>query len=179
MIGDIEEEIIRILKLINDAQFGWKFNDIKSYAGDFSDENMKSLFVKTPVAFVSFFGDYEAPKNQADGTLRCFSTFRVAIINGNARGEKQVRNPNAPKEIGLYKMINDVRAVLSHYGLDVPCERLRPTGLQITSTFPSASGKQIQLANLEFQTSYESDLSASMPVDLESWDAKIILKERQ
>ncbi len=158
MIATIETEIIHRLTAITTDNYGWQFNAVHSYVGSFGDDEYKKLTTKLPVAFVGFAGESQPPQDEAGDAIRVFPKFNIAVIHGNLRNGKTMRNgveiANGKDEVGIYQMMLDLRATLADVPWDLDATHLQPGALSTVAGGKAGHGNAAIMMSIDFTTNY-------------------------
>jgi phage gp37-like protein len=119
MIGIIEQAIIDRIKAVSDSGvLGYKLSTIKSYGGEFSDQNTRGVVRLFPAALVMFDG--AKVKRQTNTALEMEVRFGVFVAAKNLRSEESARRGDGVTP-GTYQIMGDIIQLLSNsdLGLDV------------------------------------------------------------
>lgn len=116
--ADLENAVIARLKAASvSGELGYRLLDVGSYGGQFDDiDAFNNAVRRMPAAWVAIGGDKVVENAGSD--MLCEGVLAVMVATRNVRGEANTRHGNAA-EPGTYRMVDDVRRILSWRTLGV------------------------------------------------------------
>ncbi len=139
-IATIENAIIDHMEQVG------RFALVKSYAGEFANEDFAKHIIQFPAFYVAYAGDSKDPEEQSDGFIE-YPIFSTVIIARNLRGEAQARQGGVKNahshEYGAYDLLAFVKGCLVNNDLGLPIAQLKP--LQTVPLFVGQAS-QLQMA---------------------------------
>jgi phage gp37-like protein len=153
--ADIEDAIIARIKAAQTAgALGYRLAHIDSYGGEFDDETFWTNFRSFPAVWVTIGG--ETVERMGRRARR--ATVRGAVMVGtrSARGERFARH-GVTGEPGSYQILDDVRQLVSRFGLVAECETIEPG--RVTTLYNTRVGSNgLSVLALEISTRYDFEV---------------------
>jgi phage gp37-like protein len=153
--ADIEDAIIARVKAAQTAgTLGYRLAHIDSYGGEFDDDTFWTNFRSFPAVWVTIGGE----TIERLGRRARRATVRGAVMVGtrSARGERFARI-GVTGEPGSYQIIDDVRQLVTGFGLVAECEAFEPG--RVTTLYNTRIGTNgLSVLALEISTRYEFEV---------------------
>lgn len=154
--ADIEDAIITRVKAAQTAgALGYRLAHIDSYGGEFDDDAFWTNFRSFPAVWVTIGGETV----ERLGRRARRATVRGAVMVGtrSARGERFARH-GVTGEPGSYQILDDVRQLVTGFGLVAECEAFEPG--RVTTLYNTRVGREgLSVLALEISTRYDFDVS--------------------
>lgn len=160
--ADIEDAIIARVQAAQTAgTLGYRFAHIGSYGGEFDDNTFWTTFRAFPAVWVTIGGETV----ERLGRRARRATVRGAVMVGtrSARGERFARR-GVQGEPGSYQILDDVRQLVTGFGLVAECEAFEPG--RVTTLYNTRVGRDgLSVLALEISTRYEFEVLEAAPGD--------------
>lgn len=160
--ADIEDAIIARVQAAQDANtLGYRLAHIGSYGGEFDDDTFWTQFRSFPAVWVTIGGETV----ERLGRRARRATVRGAVMVGtrSARGERYARR-GVQGEPGSYQILDDVRQLVTGFGLVAECEAIEPG--RVTTLYNTRVGRDgLSVLALEISTRYDFEVSESADGD--------------
>lgn len=156
--ADIEDAIIARVQAAQTAgTLGYRLAHIGSYGGEFDDDTFWNQFRAFPAVWVTIGGETV----ERLGRRARRATVRGAVMVGarSARGERFARR-GVQGEPGSYQILDDVRQLVTGFGLVAECEAFEPG--RVTTLYNTRVGRDgLSVLALEISTRYDFDVPES------------------
>jgi phage gp37-like protein len=152
MIGLIEQGMIDRIKAFNTVlSLGYVLKNVASYAGEFSDNNIRNVIKDFPSVWVMFDG--ARPTVTTDARVRYEARFAVFVASQNLRGEKQARKGDGVTP-GAYQIIGDIIQILAMQNLELDIDPIKPGDIRFILG-DRADQRLASIYAIAFTTSFE------------------------
>lgn len=169
MLAEIENGIVSTLKHATGLAY---LKTVDSYAGQL-DEGLTEVIRSYPAVWVAFAGSGK-PKKTGSNTWKVPATFVVMVAARNVRAEKAARIGTV-NEVGAYKILKDVRALLLNQDLGLAIERFEPGATK--TLYNTKVGKDgLAIFSQEWSTAFADHLPAEAAVNLLRFGINYYLK---
>jgi phage gp37-like protein len=121
MLAQIEDAMITAIQSAPTMKY---LRAVDSYGGQFDDESFDVIRV-LPAVWVTFAGTGKPHKTGAQHFLTP-AKFAVMCCARSIRSEKTTRHNGPNGEVGVYQMLEDVKAVLLMQDLGLPIDYFQP-----------------------------------------------------
>jgi phage gp37-like protein len=159
MLAAIENAIIA---RIRDAQLGY-LPTVESYGGQFDDDTFDVVRV-LPAVWVTFAGSAK-PEQKGEKKFLTPATFAVMCCARSTRSEKTTRHDGPAGEVGVYRMLEDVKQLLLMQDLGLEIDHLRP-GATRTLYNTKLRNSALAVFSQEWHTKYVDVAAPEAEVDL-------------
>lgn len=153
--ADIEDAIIgRVQEAQTAGALGYRLAHIGSYGGEFDDDAFWTQFRAFPAVWVTIGGETV----ERLGRRARRATVRGAVMVGarSARGERFARR-GVQGEPGSYQILDDVRQLVTGFGLVAECEAFEPG--RVTTLYNTRVGRDgLSVLALEISTRYDFEV---------------------
>lgn len=159
MLAAIENAIIERIK---DARLSY-LPTVESYGGQFDDETF-DVVRALPAVWVTFAGSAK-PEQKSKGKFLTPATFAVMCCARSTRSEKTTRHDGPTGEVGVYRILKDVKQLLLMQDLGLEIDHFRPGAVRtLYNTKLRSSG--LAVFSQEWHTKYEDAAEPEAEVDL-------------
>lgn len=136
MIAAIEDAIINAIKAASDAQpgLGYRLREVASYGGQL-DDDLANVVRGFPAVWVAYAGAGKSRPHESQ-RRKWKTPLTFALMHGtrNVRGERATRHglevAGSIKEVGVYQMLDDTRAIMLGNDFGLPIRRFAPGGVK-------------------------------------------------
>lgn len=130
MITQIEDGMLSLIRAVNDGRLGYKLASIETYGGEFDDE-IAQVIRRLPGVWVAYAGGGKpVPYGTSRTQWKMPATFAVMVGARSVRSEPHSRRgveiDGKVKEVGAYRLLEDLRRVLLNQDFGLEIERLAP-----------------------------------------------------
>lgn len=154
MIGQIEQAMIdRIEAFSKDPAepLGYRLKKVASYAGEFSDNNIRQVIRDVPAVWVMFDG--ARASTNTERRVKFEARFGVFVATGSLRSEKEGRHGGG-QTVGAYTILGHVIEILNGQQLGLQIDKLKAG--EIRFIFGDQSDNQLaSIYAITFTTAFE------------------------
>ena len=137
---------------------GKMVTEVKTYGGEFDDDELDAVVRRLPAAWVTFGGvPRTEPYSTSKSKWRAEGTFVVMVGARSLRNEQAGRHGGAAEtEIGTNLLISAVRHLLNNQDMSLPIRNLAPGAIR-TLFNTKVRNEALSVYALEFHTAWMED----------------------
>ena len=169
MLAEIENGMVAAIKTATGMAY---LKSMDSYAGQL-DEDLNEVIRSYPAVWVAFAGSGK-PAKTGGNTWKVPATFVVMVAARNVRDEKAARIGTS-NEVGAYKILKDVRALLLNQDLGLAIERFTPGAIK-TLYNTKVGGRGLAVFSQEWTTAFVDHMPPETTVNLLRFGINYYLK---
>ncbi len=159
MLAEIENAIIARIK---GAGLSY-LRTVESYGGQFDDDTFDVIRV-LPAVWVTFAGSAK-PEQKGEKRFLTPATFAVMCCARSVRSEQSTRHDGPAGEVGVYRIMEDIKRLLLMQDLDLEIDHFRPGAVRtLYNTRLRAGG--LAVFSQEWHTKYVDVVAPEAEVDL-------------
>ena len=137
---------------------GKMVNEVKTYGGEFDDEELDTVVRRFPAAWITFGGVRRTdPTSTSRAKWKAEAVFVVMVGSRSLRNEQTSRHGGpSPSEVGTNLLVSAVRHLLNEQDMGLPIRNLQPGSVR-TLFNTKVRNEAMSVYALEFRTAWIED----------------------